>query len=365
MSTAVAEAGDCAVAPQVCRHCQKSFPRLCDLNKHSKSHSPPFKCSFRNCKYYDHGWPTAKELERHVNDKHSASPRTFPCQYASCTYESKRESNCKQHMEKKHGWTYVRSKSNGKRIPTHRPLSSVDSLPRLHATFGGIAEPRSLSGTATAQPSSMSHFDTDFVLFPDDTARRGSEDHEHGYGASEEDESGVLIPWASPTTRIQKNQSMLDMFSEAYGTAGKAAPSDCMIDPSLRHNGQLPGYESLVHGLSDVERPVKLEPTSIGIDRLSWDGGSGTGSAPADSPSDRRHSSAAYSSQFNTPHDQSFDFSGSPAKPGQMGWQPSKLRRRGSDDDDDRPEKKLKPATAEDFSDCNMPDIFRWAHPQL
>ena len=38
----------------------------------------------------------------------------FKCQYRPCPYESKRESNCKQHMEKAHGWAYVRSKNNGK-----------------------------------------------------------------------------------------------------------------------------------------------------------------------------------------------------------------------------------------------------------
>lgn len=364
MSAAVAPPGDCAVVPQVCGHCQKSFPRLCDLNKHSKSHSRPFKCSFSTCKYYDHGWPTAKELERHINDKHSASPRTFPCQYASCTYESKRESNCKQHMEKKHGWSYVRSKSNGNRIPNHRPLPSLDSISGLHANLVRIPETGSRSNPATNQRASISDFDTDFVLFPEDPTHRGDDDQEH-YGVSDDDESGVLIPWTSPTTRILKNQSMLDMFSEAYGTASKATPPDCMIDPSLRQHGQVPGYPSMGHGLSGADRPVKSEPNNFGADRLSWDGGSGTGSAPADSPSDRRDSSAAYSSQFNTPHDGVLDFSGSPAKPGQMPWFPSKLRRRGSDEDDHRPEKKLKPMTAEDFTDCNMPDIFRYAHPHI
>ena len=38
----------------------------------------------------------------------------YKCQFHPCPYESKRESNCKQHMEKAHGWAYVRSKNNGK-----------------------------------------------------------------------------------------------------------------------------------------------------------------------------------------------------------------------------------------------------------
>ncbi|KAL9022149.1 MAG: hypothetical protein Q9185_000663 [Variospora sp. 1 TL-2023] len=55
-----------------------------------------------------------RQRDRHVNDKHSANPSMYKCQYRPCPYESKRESNCKQHMEKAHGWAYVRSKNNGK-----------------------------------------------------------------------------------------------------------------------------------------------------------------------------------------------------------------------------------------------------------
>lgn len=49
-----------------------------------------------------------------MNDKHSVAPSMFRCHFHPCPYESKRESNCKQHMEKAHGWVYVRSKNNGK-----------------------------------------------------------------------------------------------------------------------------------------------------------------------------------------------------------------------------------------------------------
>ena len=84
------------------------------FSKHEKTHSRPWKCSEPSCKYHVHGWPTEKERDRHVNDKHSSTPSMFKCQYHPCPYESKRESNCKQHMEKAHGWAYVRSKNNGK-----------------------------------------------------------------------------------------------------------------------------------------------------------------------------------------------------------------------------------------------------------
>ena len=82
--------------------------------KHEKTHTRPWKCSEPTCKYHEDGWPTEKERDRHMNDKHSSAPPMYRCQFHPCPYESKRESNCKQHMEKAHGWTYVRSKNNGK-----------------------------------------------------------------------------------------------------------------------------------------------------------------------------------------------------------------------------------------------------------
>lgn len=103
----------------VCRDCKKEFKRPCDLTKHEKTHSRPWKCTEEKCKYFEHGWPTEKERDRHVNDKHNSAPPQYQCYYTPCTYASKRESNCKQHMEKAHGWEYVRSKSNGrKKAPT-------------------------------------------------------------------------------------------------------------------------------------------------------------------------------------------------------------------------------------------------------
>ncbi|MCJ1226959.1 copper-binding transcription factor [Toensbergia leucococca] len=99
---------------QSCSECDKVFKRPCDLTKHEKTHSRPWKCTELKCKYHDYGWPTEKERDRHVNDKHSVTPSMYKCRYHPCPYESKRESNCKQHMEKAHGWAYVRSKNNRK-----------------------------------------------------------------------------------------------------------------------------------------------------------------------------------------------------------------------------------------------------------
>ncbi|KAH9908989.1 hypothetical protein F4778DRAFT_768020 [Xylariomycetidae sp. FL2044] len=128
------------LAPKKCTHagCHKEFKRPCDLTKHEKTHSRPWKCPHTTCKYHEYGWPTEKEMDRHINDKHSAAPPMFECQFKPCPYKSKRESNCKQHMEKAHGWTYVRTKSNkpnsnnktdSKAGSSAQPTPMVNNLP--------------------------------------------------------------------------------------------------------------------------------------------------------------------------------------------------------------------------------------------
>jgi hypothetical protein len=109
----------------VCSSCSKEFKRPCDLTKHEKTHSRPFKCTEPSCRYHSLGWPTEKERDRHVNDKHSSQPMMYDCHFKPCTYSSKRESNCKQHMEKAHGWQYVRSKSNGRKKAATSTSGSV------------------------------------------------------------------------------------------------------------------------------------------------------------------------------------------------------------------------------------------------
>ncbi|KXG45860.1 Zinc finger, C2H2 [Penicillium griseofulvum] len=99
---------------QKCADCDKVFKRPCDLTKHEKTHTRPWKCEFSDCNYHTKGWPTEKERDRHMNDRHSDKPTLFKCQFHKCPYASKRASNCKQHMEKSHGWVYVRSKNNGR-----------------------------------------------------------------------------------------------------------------------------------------------------------------------------------------------------------------------------------------------------------
>jgi hypothetical protein len=175
-----------------CPQCDKEFKRPCDLTKHIKTHDRPYKCPNDKCKYHEYGWPTEKECERHVNDKHSTVPSLYHCLFKPCPYTSKRESNCKQHMEKAHAWVYVRSKNNGKgkasevaRLPKSSvpaspastmltPLTPIAPSPSIathswasgsrHSSMAPPALPSQYDTPALVQPSPdfASHFNMNF-----------------------------------------------------------------------------------------------------------------------------------------------------------------------------------------------------------
>ncbi|TDZ74348.1 Zinc finger transcription factor ace1 [Colletotrichum trifolii] len=140
------------LAPKKCREpgCNKEFKRPCDLTKHEKTHSRPWKCPVPTCKYHEYGWPTEKEMDRHHNDKHSSAPPMYHCKFEPCPYKSKRESNCKQHMEKAHGWQYVRTKTNGKK-ESSKAGSVVHATPQLNHM------PTPSTSSAPTPPPPMDH----------------------------------------------------------------------------------------------------------------------------------------------------------------------------------------------------------------
>ncbi|KJX94154.1 zinc finger transcription factor ace1 like protein [Zymoseptoria brevis] len=140
-----------------CELCDKEFKRPCDLTKHVKTHERPWKCSAEDCKYHEYGWPTEKERDRHVNDKHSSTPSLYHCLFKPCPYTSKRESNCKQHMEKAHNWVYVRSKNNGKARTsvTRLPQGSVPQSPASVALTPLAPSPSVQSWSNSSRHSSL------------------------------------------------------------------------------------------------------------------------------------------------------------------------------------------------------------------
>ncbi|ETN44347.1 uncharacterized protein HMPREF1541_10527 [Cyphellophora europaea CBS 101466] len=109
--------------------CDKIFTRKCDLAKHEKTHSRPFKCPHKDCKYSEMGLPTEKERDRHINDKHDPNPHFYQCQF--CEFKTKRESNCKQHMEKKHSWNYERAKGKDKNMTMKMTPGQTPQTPAL------------------------------------------------------------------------------------------------------------------------------------------------------------------------------------------------------------------------------------------
>lgn len=139
------------LAPKRCCEvgCMKEFKRPCDLTKHEKTHSRPWKCAEVDCKYHEYGWPTEKERDRHVNDKHSSAPAQHKCQFPPCPYRSKRESNCKQHMEKAHGWVYKRSKNNGKNKGKNKGALAAPAQPATQ--MPEMATPQSSAGDVTPE----------------------------------------------------------------------------------------------------------------------------------------------------------------------------------------------------------------------
>ncbi|KAF9879101.1 hypothetical protein CkaCkLH20_03334 [Colletotrichum karsti] len=150
------------LAPKKCREpgCNKEFKRPCDLTKHEKTHSRPWKCPVATCKYHEYGWPTEKEMDRHHNDKHSSAPPMYECLFKPCPYRSKRESNCKQHMEKAHQWTYVRTKTNGK-----KPASMAGSVTHATPQLNHMPTP-STSSAATPPPPMDNQFNFNDPMLP-------------------------------------------------------------------------------------------------------------------------------------------------------------------------------------------------------
>ncbi|KAK4163499.1 hypothetical protein QBC43DRAFT_212887 [Cladorrhinum sp. PSN259] len=351
------EASAAPAASHVCSHCKKAFARLCDLNKHAKSHSRPYKCQVVSCKYHEHGWPTAKELERHINDKHSLSPKTFACLYQPCAYRSKRESNCKQHMEKAHKWNYVRSKSNGKRLPGQSPDFAGYNLTPEDIS---IAD-RSPSGSSISpQPFLGPQPGMDFVLFDDQIDAYGEDDDDnYTYQNSAPD---TYLPWTSPTTRVRKAESFIQEFTQTYNGALAVKPAggnfqnDALLDPRLAYHSPLSiqtyqsGDDSSVIG----ETAIKMESPITPMKSYS--------------PVKRKYEPMDGSSQDSKTPGASAYGSAVPRQASLATRGPSKTpshRRESFGEDSRRPDKKPRLDPIENFTDTSMPDIFRYAHPQI
>lgn len=229
-----------------CQTCGKQYTRHCDLNKHLKTHIRPFRCPVKNCRYHTFGWPTEKELDRHYNDKHSPEPRTFSCLWPDCDYTSKRESNCKQHMEKTHGYHYVRSRAANRDEDPDRQCVSAGNV-----EFD-VTHPDSTLGTHSIPdvlltPSPMGLCSP---MPPDSMSPMGFEEP-HIYGTD------IYSPWVSPVTTLRDNEIYLDDFPRAgvEDTAAATQDSEWLkvpVDPRLYNTGSCDIPLSEASRLSEV-----------------------------------------------------------------------------------------------------------------
>ncbi|RBR04849.1 hypothetical protein FVER53590_03599 [Fusarium verticillioides] len=71
-----------------------------------------WKCPVLSCQYHENGLFTEEQRDHHYREKHSETPVMYECTFKLCTYKSKRETNCMQHMEKAHGWTHIHQQGN-------------------------------------------------------------------------------------------------------------------------------------------------------------------------------------------------------------------------------------------------------------
>ncbi|KKK26236.1 hypothetical protein ARAM_004956 [Aspergillus rambellii] len=196
-----------------CKDCDKVFSRPCDLTKHEKSHTRPFKCPVPSCKYHTKGWATEKESERHYNDKHSEAPRLYACQFESCSYKSKRESNCKQHMEKTHGWVYMRSKNNGRTAKR----SSIQQSPAPSSSSS--AQPQHDLSNWDMTPASATpefkHESTGWDMGPH------SETPEFSFNAFQPPMAGIPTPVTGTAELVTPTTGTINSPSEPYDMASE------------------------------------------------------------------------------------------------------------------------------------------------
>lgn len=233
-----------------CPQCDKEFKRPCDLTKHIKTHDRPYKCPNEKCKYHDYGWPTEKECERHVNDKHSTVPSLYHCLFKPCPYTSKRESNCKQHMEKAHNWTYVRSKNSGKgkasqvaRLPKGSvppsPSSSMMTPMTPLAPSPSMSAQSWVSGSrhsSMAPPALSSHFGTPAMMQPaPEFASHFNYDFNFDFNNIEQ---FPITPALSEDRRDSTSTSDSGMFFDSNGNfGGSISPNDFAFDTNFNTMG--------------------------------------------------------------------------------------------------------------------------------
>ncbi|KPI45289.1 Zinc finger transcription factor ace1 [Cyphellophora attinorum] len=265
--------------------CDKTFTRKCDLAKHEKTHSRPFKCPHENCKYHNLGLPTEKERDRHINDKHDPNPHYYQCEY--CEFKTKRESNCKQHMEKKHNFVYERAKGKDKAAvkmtPAESPSGSNFDFNTSSMQSPAFSHTSYMTGVMDDMNSPLSSFDNygqgmDFNsgLFP----RRAS--YQMSYMNSGNQYLGQ--DYISPVNSRPNMTPDTPAYSNITGQSPWSATSDAVMDMSTSYVNNFDAFptpDSMAHNVSrnaSVVNPSPMfgaESTNM-YDGMAFDGMSGS-----------------------------------------------------------------------------------------
>ncbi|KAL1868482.1 hypothetical protein Daus18300_005916 [Diaporthe australafricana] len=289
--------------------------------------------------------------------------------FKRATDTSKRESNCKQHMEKTHGWEYVRSRLGHKDdgILQHPLLTSHARNQVIHP--GSSLTIRTVPNL-TVSPSPVA---------PRSSPASSAYDGSIPYGAD------VYIPWNSPVTRLRNNENFLEEFSQTYATSyqGDDEWLKIPVDPQL--------YTSAPQGANVARKALMPEAASRHEDSLKTLPTVLTPQAspivktqvltPLSEPSPFLNQCPWATREAVTPHDVESDpgsgfsaarglRSGDPGqskRPGKRSVRFSRGFDGGSDDDEEPPNKRNKaPGGKEDEAgDPKMICPFRAAHPEI
>ncbi|KAK4106533.1 hypothetical protein N658DRAFT_439080 [Parathielavia hyrcaniae] len=266
-------------------------------------------------------------------------------------------------MEKAHGWKYVKSKSKGKRHATRRRAADIDESPRA----GGMAVvvDHSTSVPSSSPPSAVTP-GMDFVLFDDDQADAIGDDDDHFYPSySDAPDSQSYLPWSSPMTRLRKNEQFIETFSQTYevfqdkpsmdrctsNTEGDSILSNYTFYDDRRHQH----VDCHDHPLG--EAAIKVESPVMTFDDVS--------------PTKRRyepveaHGADAGPTSPTPGVDQQHDRRGRARRGPPTRSCAGSIYGDGGGEDGCQPRKRPRLNPVESFTDTSMPDIFRYAHPDI
>ncbi len=288
--------------------CDKIFPRECDLAKHEKTHSRPFKCPEKGCKYHELGLPTEKEKDRHVNDRHSKNPKQYRCEY--CPFMTKRESNCKQHMEKKHNWTYERVKGNAKTV---RTPAQTPQTPNMSYSSASASPAPSNMGWAQSSASASAAGST--MVTPLEQPLNSFESYNSGPSYNNTWQPNTLFPreQAQITPQFDNSSvSPLDQYAMPlqYGAFTSPAQQTPMT-PSWTNTPITPAGSG-----SNSFRPSPHDSYNIGINydgHSAYNTGLPTPANPALQPTSRNPSMSYNSPMAMEPMQQFFTHQPAPA----------------------------------------------------